>query len=365
MCILSFRRNIAFVESLPTRPRRKRQTGTYNILYVFISSFTNVTRCTLMLTSLLKYRRLAASGISEQLCLKQKTGLNNPSCTANDVRIGKLEIVGESISCTPGEQITVTMKGTVESGPDRYAIGFWINEAGGSALDDPDGTCYRDYLNPVDASPLNDQCNQDSGPYFDADNDLCGDVYAKNTDPCGNKVTGPCTGSGCGTCLFTFYTFTLTITCTDINGDGNADVGTCTSWDNNARTTLDPCQNALDTDPGTGSKCSCGFVEIGGISVPAELTNAPTSLPSKSPSATPTASPTAVPTRSPSASPSDHPTVAATTSPSTSPTVRPSASPSDHPTVAPTNYPSGSPSSSPSKSPSTGPTEVNCETCFV
>jgi hypothetical protein len=34
----------------------------------------------------------AAAGTSGALCIKEKTGLNNPSCTANDVRISSLAL---------------------------------------------------------------------------------------------------------------------------------------------------------------------------------------------------------------------------------------------------------------------------------
>jgi hypothetical protein len=201
-----------------------------------------------------------AAQSSGNLCIKERIG-GNPPCTANDVRIGTLAVVGGAQSCTPGDDITVTLEATIESGPDRWAVGLWINESGGSAQSDPDGTCYRDYLHPVDDSLNNDECNQLGGPYYDGDEDSCGDVYAQNTDPCGNAFTGPCTEDG-GTCLFTTYQFTATIVCNDSDEDGLADVGTCTSWDNQV---VGTCTNELGTDPGTGSKCNCGPINIGDL----------------------------------------------------------------------------------------------------
>ena len=61
-------------------------------------------------------------------------------------------------------------------------------------------------------------------------------------------------------CLYTFRTITVTIVCADSNSDGIADVGTCTSWDNNI---MDNCASDMDTDPGTGSKCSCSGDDSG------------------------------------------------------------------------------------------------------
>jgi hypothetical protein len=126
------------------------------------------------------------AGSEGQLCVRQKVG-GMPPCTANDVRIGNLEVISGPDSCVLGEDITATLKATIESGPDRYDIGIWVNETGGSAKDDLGGTCYRDYLPPPLARM---SCDQDGGPYFNGESgiltDTCGDVYAQNTDPCSN-----------------------------------------------------------------------------------------------------------------------------------------------------------------------------------
>ncbi len=203
----------------------------------------------------------AAAQSGGNACLKEATGLNNPSCTANDVRIGRMALIpGQLTSCDPNspDPITVTLEATIESGPDRYAIGLWVNETGGSAKSDPTGTCFRDYLHPVDSTT---SCNQIGGPYYNVDDDNCGDVYASNTNPCGNAVTGPCTSGG-GTCLFTTMQFTVSILCRDTNDDGLADVEQCTSWDNQV---VGTCLSELDTNPSTGSKCNCGSVPIVGL----------------------------------------------------------------------------------------------------
>jgi hypothetical protein len=216
----------------------------------------------------------AVAGSSGQLCIKEKVG-GNPPCTANDVRVGSMTLISGEPTCEPGQDYTGTFEALIESGPDRYDIGLWVNESGGEALSDPDGTCYRDYLPP----PLSaNACDQSVGPYFNGEasepGDTCGDVYAQNTTPCGpiptcdfvngptSNCTGPCTGGGGGTCLFTTRTFTATITCADSDNNGQADAGTCTSWDNQVD---DNCTSELGTDPGTGSKCSCDTVPIVGL----------------------------------------------------------------------------------------------------
>ena len=204
----------------------------------------------------------AQSGLSGQACIKEKTGLNNPSCTANDVRIGSFELLAGPATCDPTDPtpIVVTLRAHIESGPARYDIGLWVNQAGNSAKTDTTGSnCYRDFFPPPLSSTL---CDQLGGDYFDADGDSCGDVYAVGTNPCGNASTGPCTGGGGGTCLFSTFDFTVSIVCKDSNGDGTADVGSCTSWDNN---TAGVCSGVLGTDPGTGAKCNCGTTNILGL----------------------------------------------------------------------------------------------------
>src|SRR5262249_59352710 len=111
----------------------------------------------------------------------------------NAGRLGPRQLLGGPPSWHPADPtpFMVTLKATIESGPDRYDIGLWLNTKGGSALSDPSGAnCYRDYFHPVGTSTV---CQQQGGPYYNADSDNCGDVYAENTDPCGNAVTAPST----------------------------------------------------------------------------------------------------------------------------------------------------------------------------
>jgi hypothetical protein len=204
----------------------------------------------------------AAAQSAGNPCIKEEIG-GDPPCTANDVRFTALDVISGPASCILGETVTVEVEATLESGPERYDIGLWINERGGSALSDPDGTCYRDYLHPVSSD--NTDCNQDLGPFYNApgDDDLCGDVPAVGSDPCGS-LTGPCSVDG-GTCLFTYHSFTLSVLCVDMNFNGLVDTGWATSWDNNV---VNECADELDTDPGTGSKCyATDYADLDGIVV--------------------------------------------------------------------------------------------------
>lgn len=196
-------------------------------------------------------------------CIKEEVG-GDPPCTANDVRFAALDLLSGPAGCKLGDTINVTVLATLESGPERFDVGIWINENGGSALSDPDGTCYRDFLDPVSSD--NSDCNQDGGPYYNGpgEDDSCGDVPAVGSDPCGS-LTGPCSDGSGGTCLFTFRTVTFDLVCADGNGDGYADTGWATSWDNNADY---DCFDELDTNPGTGSKCfSYDFANLNGMQI--------------------------------------------------------------------------------------------------
>ena len=97
------------------------------------------------------------------LCIKEQIG-GNPPCTANDVRVGSMQLIAGPSSCDPTNPtpFAVTIEATIESGPDRYDIGLWLNTEGGSALSDPSGAnCYRNYLHPVGSFTA---CQQQGGP---------------------------------------------------------------------------------------------------------------------------------------------------------------------------------------------------------
>jgi hypothetical protein len=128
-------------------------------------------------------------GTSDNSCLQQDTGLSNPSCTANDVRIGLLQVpegtTCDTASLTP---TPLTLTATILSGPTRYNLGIWLNTEGGSAKSDTTGAnCYRDFLHPVEPTPGavptpggTPTCAQDGsdGGYFNAAGSPTGDKCA-------------------------------------------------------------------------------------------------------------------------------------------------------------------------------------------
>lgn len=181
-------------------------------------------------------RRLGTSGST---CIRDAADFDQGKiCTANDVRIGQFTLPGGNLTCIAGTDITLLLRAQVESSPERYDIGFYVDEIGGDAQA-RGSICYRDFLNPVSTSNNDVNLTSGSGPYYNGEisgngnsvrrDDDCGDVEAA-TDA-DSADTGPCTLGG-GTCTFTFYEFTVTIKCRDSDGDGEADVGACVSWDN-------------------------------------------------------------------------------------------------------------------------------------
>ena len=183
-------------------------------------------------------------------------------------------------SCLAGETITVNVRGTVISQPEKFDLGFWLSETGGNATGyggicqggsdegelcelpgdvasceggggtcDPQ-TCFRTYLHPIEA----DNSNVDGffvpagGPYWNSEiglwpDDVCGDINATQT------VQGD---------------LILDLIC--LGGEGDQLVaGTCLSWSVNAQDAA--CTSELDTDPSQSSKCGCDFVPVGDIVV--------------------------------------------------------------------------------------------------
>ena len=74
-------------------------------------------------------------GSSGALCIRDAADFDQGQiCTANDVRIGSYELLAGPSSCTEGERITVSLRAAIESGPERYDVGLWVDEGGGNAL---------------------------------------------------------------------------------------------------------------------------------------------------------------------------------------------------------------------------------------
>ena len=218
---------------------------------------------------------------------------NSPACTGT--------CVPDLINCTPGEPVTVSLQAQLVAGAnERWDIGIYLALDGGDALT---GSCLRTFLNVIPLEPGTTQgtcsgdasimCTNDAACGANAPCDLCspsctnGGACFKDADcPVGEQcLTGydPDSGGGpffdgectedpddlCGDLQQGVDTFLnlglVTFICADSDGDGKADIGTCTSWDN-ARSdggNKPSCMNQDDTLPNTPAKCRCEPIAIG------------------------------------------------------------------------------------------------------
>jgi hypothetical protein len=156
----------------------------------------------------------------------------NQGCNANDVRFGTIRKVGSQIECYPGEKITVALSAEVKAGAaDRYDIGLFLHQTGGSAQTDAGANCVHAFLEAP--GPPGDQI----------DDDKCLDIRASTT------LTVP---------------FSAALTCPISGVSGAFVTGGCTSWEQNKNTV---CNSLNEARPGAPSKCSCDLVTIGNIVV--------------------------------------------------------------------------------------------------
>jgi hypothetical protein len=182
----------------------------------------------LVLIALVLCAQWAVAQEHGNVCVQSYTPGAN--CTANDVRITEMSPTLDEVCLVAGDPVTAVFTVRLVTGAtNRYDIGLFVAEDGGSALNGE--SCYHDFLQP----PVQDP--NWTTTYRDTDGDACADT--RQTDP------------------DVYYTLQeeLQITCVDTDGDGVVDpISTCTSWDNNANTT---CSDVTGAIPGTGSKCNC------------------------------------------------------------------------------------------------------------
>ena len=77
----------------------------------------------------------ADTGTPDTACIRDATGFTQGNiCTANDVRISSATVIAGPTSCTAGQTVTIRLRAKVESGPDRYDVGLWVDQLGGDAI---------------------------------------------------------------------------------------------------------------------------------------------------------------------------------------------------------------------------------------
>lgn len=168
-------------------------------------------------------------------------------CTAMDVQITGMAVVGDTRSCVGGTTTNLDLQMTMNFGqPDRYDIGVFIandgKDPGVMSTGGGAATCSVSVL-PTASPFLN----------LDGPTDTCGD---------GNGSIGGGTGSGI------HYMTSVPVKCqSEAGAGGNLYIPFVVSWDQQASPTGGMCNSNADPVPGTKSKCNSPTVVQGSVAV--------------------------------------------------------------------------------------------------
>jgi uncharacterized repeat protein (TIGR01451 family) len=187
-----------------------------------------------------------AFGLTE--CPASRYG-DDLGCTAGDVSITDIRVVGDITSCTGGSNVTLDLELTVNfATPDRWDVGVFISNDGKDPQLRPGSggaaSCSVSIL------PL-------TSPFLNLDSnggvDTCGD---------GNSGIGGGTGSGI------HYMPGTTVSCRSVaGGGGNLYIPFVVSWDNQKTPPGAACTSIAHPVPNTKSKCNAPTVIQGSVSV--------------------------------------------------------------------------------------------------
>ncbi len=185
--------------------------------------------------------------------------LKSLNCTSNDVRLAEYTLVNGPTTCVLGDNIKVTLKGEfVATASTRWDVGAFVGANG----DNPNAagtTCYQAFLAHASTDNTDMDLHGGSGPFYNGE--LTGGAQDVD-DTCGDIQQGQ----------NAFLTMVdVSIKCQDSDNNGEADLPTCTVW-NNSGDTSPSCTSTLQTSAETSSKCNCGSVPISGLSVRPGLT---------------------------------------------------------------------------------------------
>lgn len=194
-----------------------------------------------IIAALLFSHSITAHAYPANQCAGSRYG-SNLGCTANDVSITNIQVVGDTTSCTGGSPVTVDLQLTVNfQSPSRYDIGIFISNDGKNpqltVANGGSASCSVAIL------PL-------TSPFLNLDGNGCGD---------GNGTIGGGTGSGI------LYMPGVTLTCQSITGGGgNLYIPFVVSWNQSSGGV---CTSIADPVPGTTSKCNAPTVAQGSVNV--------------------------------------------------------------------------------------------------
>lgn len=167
------------------------------------------------------------------------------NCTANDVSITGMRVVGDTTACVGGTDISLDLEMTINFAmPDRWDIGVFVSNDGNSpqlrAASGGAATCS------VSVLPT-------ASPFLNLDSDGCGD---------GNGTIGGGTGGGI------HYMTNVSVPCQSLPGSGGKlYIPFVVSWDNQSSPSGDTCNSNEDPVPNTKSKCNAPTILQGTIDV--------------------------------------------------------------------------------------------------
>ncbi|MDF0534285.1 hypothetical protein KDN34_06405 [Shewanella yunxiaonensis] len=176
--------------------------------------------------------------LTDQACMAEQAGFAL-NCTANDVRVSKVDHItnldgSTPVECTLGQDVTFLADVTITTtANERYDYSVYLPEGSWSAQDsDPTNTC----------SILLGKTN---GPGVDLENGL--DACADISKAAGYSATHVYTGEQ------------ITMYCRDDDSSGKAEFNYCMAWHNKEGA---DCSENDPAAPGTPSKCRCDAFDI-------------------------------------------------------------------------------------------------------
>lgn len=181
---------------------------------------------------------LPASGAHAYLatqCAADRFG-TDLNCTANDVSITGMSIIGDTTSCVGGTSVTLDLQMTVNFGsPNRWDIGIFISNDGKSPQ----------YMSPTGAATCSVSALPASSPFQNLNANACGDG--------GGSLSG------------IHYMPNATVPCQSTTGaGGNLYIPFVVSWNHQSSGT---CNSSLDVVPAGNSKCNSPTIAQGSVAV--------------------------------------------------------------------------------------------------
>lgn len=178
-------------------------------------------------------------------------------CATKEVFLTSL-VAKKPLSCKPGEQITLSIDGTIRMEGSRSDLGWYVAVDGGDAMN---GKCVLNGLqkgSTYDMVDPNDNTTSVGKVAWTADqggdDDECGDVVLK--------------GSSADVMRFPFVV-NSTLTCADENDDGILDIAVCFTWSNKENN--DMCTISTNAPTAATGSCYCTRYDV--LNVPVKPTD--------------------------------------------------------------------------------------------